>query len=42
MLRYRRLKVVFVRAYRRFRFGRWENVRQHFRSHPGQLELFPM
>lgn len=42
MYRYRRLKAVFVRAYRRFRFGRWEYVRQHFRSHPGQLELFPV
>lgn len=30
-------KSVFVRAYVRFRFGRLENVIQHFRSHPGQL-----
>lgn len=40
-MRYNRIKDVFVRAYRRFRFGKWESVRQHFRSHPGQLELFP-
>ena len=33
---YRRLRSVFVRAYVRFRFGRFENVIQHFRSHPGQ------
>lgn len=33
-------KTVFVRAYRRFRFGRTEDVRQHWRSHPGQLLLF--
>jgi hypothetical protein len=30
-----------VIAYRRFRLGKWESVRQHWRSHPGQLELFP-
>jgi hypothetical protein len=40
-MRYRRVKDVFVRAYSRFRFGKLENVCQHFRSHPGQLELFP-
>ncbi len=33
-------KSVFVRAYVRFRFGRRENVCQHWRSHPGQMELF--
>ncbi|MDW5443672.1 hypothetical protein [Polaromonas sp. SM01] len=33
------LKNVFVRAYRRFRLGQWENVRQHYRSHPGQLDF---
>ena len=32
-----RLRDVFVRNYVRFRFNRWENVRQHWRSHPGQL-----
>lgn len=37
---YSRLKNVFVRTYRRFRFGRWENVCQHWRSMPGQLQLF--
>ena len=40
-MRYHRVKSVFVRAYRRFRLGKWESVCQHFRSHPGQLELFP-
>lgn len=35
-----RLKTVFVRAYLRFRFGRIESVVSHWRSHPGQLELF--
>lgn len=34
------VKDVFVRAYLRFRFGRWESVCQHFRSHPGQMKLF--
>lgn len=38
---YFKAKSVFVRAYIRFRFGRRENVCQHWRSHPGQLELFP-
>lgn len=37
---YSRMKDVFVRAYRRYRLGGWENVRQHWRSHPGQLSLF--
>lgn len=36
-----RIKDVFVRAYRRFRLGKWEFVRQHWRSRPQQLELFP-
>ncbi len=35
-----RLKSVFVNPYVRFRFGRLENVRQHWRSHPNQLTLF--
>lgn len=35
-----RRRSVFVRAYTRFRFGARESVRQHWRSHPGQLELF--
>ncbi len=37
---YCRAKSVFVRAYPRFRFGKWERVCQHWRSHPGQLTLF--
>ncbi len=37
---YTRLKSVFVRAYTRLRFGRRECVCEHWRSHPGQLELF--
>jgi len=35
-----RWKSVFVRAYVRFRLGRREHVCQHWRSHPGQMELF--
>lgn len=34
------IKDVFVRAYLRFRFGRWESVIQHFRSRPHQYRLF--
>ncbi len=37
---YPNVKSVFVNAYVRFRFGRFEHVRQHWRSHPGQLSLF--
>ena len=37
---YTRWKSVFVRAYVRFRYGRREAVCQHWRSHPGQMELF--
>lgn len=37
---YARVRGVFVTAYRRFRFGKWEWVSQHWRSHPGQLALF--
>jgi hypothetical protein len=37
---YTRWKNVFVRAYFRFRFGRKEHVCQHWRSNPGQMELF--
>ncbi len=33
-------KGVHVRAYVRRRFGRWERVREHCRSFPGQLSLF--
>ncbi|PRG00367.1 hypothetical protein C6Q17_37430 [Burkholderia contaminans] len=33
-------KSVFVRQYTRFRFGRTEQVRQHWRSCPNQLTLF--
>lgn len=33
-------RAVHVRNYVRFRFGQWENVCQHCRSHPGQGDLF--
>lgn len=33
-----RIKTVFVHRYRRFRLGRWEDVRHHYRSLP-QLVL---
>lgn len=33
-------KSVFVNAYLRFRFGKLENVCQHYRSYPNQLVLF--
>lgn len=36
----RNLRTVFVHAYRRFRFGRWEDVCSHYRSHPYQMILF--
>jgi hypothetical protein len=32
-------KPVFVNEYDRFRFGKWEHVRSHFRSLPGQLDF---
>jgi hypothetical protein len=32
-----KLKAVYVRAYTRFRFARWEHVRAHWRSHPDQM-----
>ena len=35
-----RAKTVFVRAYVLVRFGRLENVCQHWRSMPYQLSLF--
>ena len=35
-----RPKRVFVRAYARFRYGKWENVCQHWRSQPRQRSLF--
>lgn len=35
--RYRHSRMVYVRPYRRFRFGQWEDVCSHYRSHPGQL-----
>lgn len=35
-----RRRSVFVRAYTRIRLGAREFVRQHWRSHPGQMELF--
>jgi len=34
-----REKAVHVRAYRRVRFGRPEQVREHWRSWPGQLSF---
>lgn len=34
------VKSVYVCGYLRYRFGRWESVCQHWRSHPGQLTLF--
>lgn len=37
---YSKVKSVFVRQYRRFRFGQWESVCQHWRSAPDQLSLF--
>ncbi len=37
---YTRWRSVFVRAYIRFRFGRHESVCKHWRSHPGQMQLF--
>ena len=37
---YIRWRSVFVHAYIRFRFGRRESVCQHWRSHPGQMQLF--
>jgi len=36
---YPKPKSVFVRAYRRFRFGRLESVIQHYRSLPYQFSL---
>lgn len=39
-MRYAKIKSVYVRRYSRFRLGKWESVCQHWRSHPGQLELF--
>lgn len=39
LMAYAKLRSVFVRAYRRFRYGRWEYVCQHWRSHPGQLSF---
>ncbi len=35
-----RSKSVYVRRYNRRRFGRVEQVRQHWRSYPRQLSLF--
>lgn len=33
-------KSVHVRSYVRVRFGNVEHVCQHWRSHPGQMNLF--
>ncbi len=38
-MRYSKIKSVFVNAYRRFRFGKWEDVCQHWRSHPDQMDF---
>lgn len=35
-----RIKAVFVHTYKRFRYGKWETVRQHWRSAPTQIPLF--
>lgn len=35
-----KVKGVFVRQYVRLRFGKIENVCQHWRSYPHQLTLF--
>jgi hypothetical protein len=32
--------LVYVRQYDRYRFEKWEQVCQHYRSYPGQLNLF--
>lgn len=34
-----KVKNIFVHRYTRFRFGRTENVCQHWRSAPGQMEF---
>jgi hypothetical protein len=34
------LKIVHVSPYARFRFGRWENVSEHYRSLPGTQLAF--
>ncbi len=41
-MRFAKVKDVFVRQYTRVRFGNLEHVCQHWRSSPGQLELFPL
>lgn len=38
-MRFNKIKTVFVNEYPRFRFGRWEHVCQHWRSHPGQMSF---
>ena len=38
-MRYSKIKSVFVNAYSRFRFGKLEDVCQHWRSHPGQMHF---
>ncbi len=35
-----KIKTVHVTSYPRFRLGRWEQVCEHWRSAPGQMELF--
>lgn len=41
MRSYSKIKDVHVDTYPRYRLGRWEQVREHWRSHPGQRDLFP-
>ena len=40
MHNHRKVKTVHVCQYTRYRFGRFESVCQHWRSHPGQMSLF--
>lgn len=34
-----RFRTVYVHQYKRRRFGKWEDVCAHYRSHPGQLKF---
>ncbi|SHI35798.1 MULTISPECIES: hypothetical protein [Pseudomonas] len=34
-----RSKTVYVHRYSRYRYGRWEDVTDHFRSPPNQLSF---
>lgn len=35
----RSLRTVHVNQYPRFRYGKWESVSEHWRSHPGQMQF---